>query len=151
MKVLFVCTGNTCRSCMAEAIFNNTCHMEDIKAISAGVHIVNNSKTSDNAAFLIRKYYNENWQDRLAVQLTEEMIKNADLILAMTISIKEFLKNIFPDYKEKIFSLSEYAGVREDITDPYGGDISVYSGTFEQLQTIINKLIIKLKEDKVSK
>lgn len=148
MKVLFVCTGNTCRSCMAEAIFNNTCHVEDIKAISAGVHIVNNSKTSDNAAFLINKYYNENWKDRSAVQITEEMVKNADLVLTMTHRIKEFLSGLFPDCKEKIFTLSEYAGVREEISDPYGGDISVYSKTFRQLEDIINKLVIKLKEDK---
>ena len=45
MNILFVCTGNTCRSCMAEAIFNSICDIDGVRAYSAGISIIPGSKT----------------------------------------------------------------------------------------------------------
>ncbi|MFU0824873.1 low molecular weight protein arginine phosphatase [Clostridium sp.] len=145
MKILFVCTGNTCRSCMAEAIFNNICDIEDIEAYSAGISIVPGSKTSKNTAILVKKNLGVDISKRNAVQLTEELLRESDLILTMTYYMKEIISEAFPEYQNKVYSLNEYIGLKDDILDPYGGDMKTYNTTFDVLSKSVELLLHKLK------
>jgi protein-tyrosine phosphatase len=133
---------------MAEAIFNNLCTLNNVTAASAGLSVVPKSKTSQNTAILIKENYNLDISNREAVQLTEEILKDSDLVLTMTSYIKDILQNNFPNMKDKIYSLNEYVGVKGDVLDPYGGSIAIYRKTFESLKNSILLLIDKLKEDK---
>lgn len=148
MKVLFVCTGNTCRSCMAETIFNHYCDNKNTFAFSAGVSIVTGSRTSGNAAKIVKANIGKDISSRYAVQITLELIKDADIVLTMTSNHKRYLTAQYPNFSNKIFTLNEYVGVKGDIVDPYGGDISVYENSFNDLKKNINLLLDKLKEDR---
>jgi protein-tyrosine phosphatase len=147
MKILFLCTGNTCRSRMAEAIFNKINDAKDLQAYSAGIMAVSGTKTSKNAALVIKENLNMDISSDNACLLDEKILIDADLILTMTDSIEKLVKDAFPGYINKIFTLNGYIGLNSNITDPFGGDLQVYRETFNQLKNSILLLNNKLKED----
>ncbi|NEZ47422.1 low molecular weight protein arginine phosphatase [Clostridium niameyense] len=147
MNILFICTGNTCRSCMAEAIFNSLSDDSDIIANSAGLAVVPGSVTSDNTCIIVKEKNGVDLNNREAVQLTEDMIEEADLILTMTYSMKDLLINLLMGDSNRIFCINEYIGLEGEILDPYGGDIDVYEQTYDQLKNNIILLLKKIKED----
>lgn len=148
MNIIFVCAGNTCRSCMAEAIFNKLNTIHNITCSSAGVFVINNSVISHNAYVTIKNNLKVDLNSRRAVLLEDEMIKNSHIILTMTHELRDLLRDRFSLEKNKIFALSEYVGKGHDILDPFGRDESVYQKTFDELYEKILLLIDKLKEDK---
>lgn len=148
MNILFVCSGNTCRSCMAEAIFNNICDVDGVKASSAGVSVFPGSKTSLNCALVVNENLNLDISDRKAVQLNPFMVEKADVVLTMTGYISDMLRDTNETYANKIYSLGEYIEGNTDITDPYGGSLDVYRKTFVEIKGSLEILIEKLKEDK---
>ena len=146
MKVLFVCTANTCRSPMAEEIFNKLINSSDIVAQSAGITIVPGSFVTEKSAELIKEELNVDVKDKQAIQLNNSMIKNSDIILTMTNYGRDFIKENYPNYKDKVFSICEYAGVKGEVTDPYGSTISVYQKIYKELEGVMPLLIDKLKK-----
>ncbi|MDT8715598.1 low molecular weight protein arginine phosphatase [Clostridium sp. 19966] len=147
MNILFVCTGNTCRSCMAEAIFNSINDLEDYMAVSAGAAAIPSTFTSVNSAKIVKDKLGVDISKRASVKLDRKHLEEASLILTMTKSIRDYLVSVFPELKNKIYSLNEYVGKSGEISDPYGGSIEIYSSTFEQLMENIKLLIAKLKGD----
>lgn len=130
MTILFVCTGNTCRSAMAEGIMNDIVskdeELKDIEIISAGTGVYFSGPASQNAKSALERMniYIDNHRSK---QLTSDMIDRADLILTMTMSHKLRVLDMMPEAREKIYTLKEFVGQESyDIHDPFGLSLDEY-------------------------
>ena len=143
-RILFVCTGNTCRSPMAEAILKNK-QLTDVEVKSAGIYAANGSEASTHAKQVLDD--NQVPHNHRSHLLTAEAVEWADLILTMTSSHKFAIQQQFPQAVMKVFSLKEYAGEigSQDVGDPYGGSLAVYEETYQELEKLIDKAIEKFK------
>lgn len=160
MTILFVCTGNTCRSAMGAAIMKRLLEergiREDAVAVkSAGIYAVDGAPASKNAVEAAAAYGADLAMHK-AVRLNEEMIKTADLVLTMTGAHKSQILKMIPKEEEKVFTLKEYAGMTDNgktegdmnIADPYGGDIDEYRKCAQEivlaLQGIVERIALTL-------
>ena len=80
------------------------------------------------------------------IQINEEDIEWANLILTMTLAHKEMVVRAFPQVKDKIFTLKEYTVPfsSQDVFDPFGGDLHTYKQTYLELKRLIEELEAKI-------
>ncbi len=154
-NILFVCTGNTCRSSMAEALFKDMLEkldeeMDEIKVHSAGIYATQNLSASAHAIDVMRNRGIDLSKHKSRL-LTEKMIDEADLILTMTLRHKQGILNIAPEAENKVFTLKEYVAEENehilDIIDPFGQSVEVYEKTAEEikqaLKTVMDEMVKK--------
>ena len=150
MKIMFICTGNVCRSAMAEWYMKKRIKEEklDIEVYSSGIYGEEGSGAS-YSAIEVMKEYGVNMDEHVATATAKSNIKNMDLILCATNSHKQILIQMYPELKEKIFTIKEYAYndkiENKDISDPWGYDITVYRHCAKELVDAIDKIILKIK------
>lgn len=146
-KILFVCTGNTCRSSMAEGIAKKGVGEKgmdrEIEISSAGIWAVPGDEASPQAVEAMKEC-GINLAGHRARRIDVKLIEDADIILAMTESHKRNLLSICPYAKHKIFTLKEYVGGEGDIKDPFGGSVEVYKECAKELKEYIDKAIDKI-------
>ncbi|WP_449538074.1 low molecular weight protein arginine phosphatase [Ferdinandcohnia sp. Marseille-Q9671] len=141
-RVLFVCTGNTCRSPMAEAILRSKAP-EGIEVKSAGIFASSGSPASSNTSQVLTE--NGIQCQHSSSFLTKELIEWATCILTMTHHHKQEIMYRFPEVDGKIYTLKEFTNGSGDVSDPFGGPVEIYRETYAELEPLIDQVLSKLK------
>ena len=139
-KIIFICTGNTCRSPMAEGLFRAHGGEEKtgLTAASAGLFTQDGMPASQNAIAASAERGADIAAHRSRM-LTAEMAHAARYLVCMTGAHYDRLCELFPDCADKVFTL-----LPEDISDPFGGDLETYRRAAVEIDAGVRSIIERL-------
>ncbi len=143
--ILFVCTGNVCRSPMAEGIFRQVVEgREDYVALSAGLGAMDGLPPTPHAVEALKEM-GIDISGLRSRPLTAELVRQADYIFCMTHSHIDMVTALYPQAAEKTFLLREFDErpdtCEKDISDPIGGSYAVYVNCRDQIKQGITSLL----------
>jgi protein-tyrosine-phosphatase len=153
MHVMMVCTGNMCRSPLAEAILRAEFERRGaggFEVSSAGTGAWEGRAPSDGA-MLVAMEHDLDISEHRSRHLTRGLVEKADIIFTMSRNHSGRAEKLGGD--GRVFLLGEYAGLKRskaEVADPYGAELDVYRNTFEQLQNLIEvaaERLIREKDD----
>jgi len=145
-SILFVCTGNVCRSPMAEGLFRSMVAGEDgdWEIRSAGIATGGGQPPSAHTLSILKENHIDLSGNR-SQAINTELVNSASHILAMSASHLYTLDAVFPQAAEKTFLMTEFCtedSIRgQDIPDPIGGGLAAYTEVRDMLMETLPSII----------
>jgi protein-tyrosine-phosphatase len=153
MRILFVCTGNTCRSAIAEALARKLIierGLSDVDLHSAGTSAWDGAPASDGA-LLVGMERSLDLSQHRAQTLTRELVRDADLVLAMGPHHLERIEALGGGGKS--YLLTDFAShglSARPVNDPIGGELEVYRATADELEHEVRRVFDRITAERSS-
>lgn len=147
-RILFVCTGNTCRSPMAEAFLKGLAQEKGlvIAVRSAGISTINGLPVSSHSLYALQRRGIAHQGSSSVLQ--EEVLDWADIVLTMTSSHKRDILQRYPEAVDKLYTVKEFAYMDKELQEQISEHEQLY--TELQMQHILGQPIDEKQKQRLS-